>query len=95
MMTSTSIQNDSWWPSDVKITVVAMDVKSFIRTFENVFDQLAELRIQVQEQCEDLENACYKAETQHRKNVNDLAGAFDVSSNVFMVLFHGCRSLRM
>ncbi|KAI9287599.1 exocyst complex component Sec10-like protein [Umbelopsis sp. AD052] len=55
----------------------AMDVKSFIRTFENVFDKLAELRIQVQEQCEDLENACYKAETQHRKNVNDLAGSFD------------------
>ncbi|KAI8579596.1 hypothetical protein K450DRAFT_241761 [Umbelopsis ramanniana AG] len=55
----------------------AMDVKSFIRTFENVFDQLAELRIQVKEQCEDLENACYKAETQHRKNVNDLASSFD------------------
>ena len=69
-----------------------MDVKSFIRTFENVFDQLAELRIQVQEQCEDLENACYKAETQHRKNVNDLAGSFDVSSMYLWYRFQGCPS---
>lgn len=56
-----------------------MDAKSFIRTFENVFDQLAELRIQVQEHCEELENTCYKAEMQHRKNVNELTGSFDVS----------------
>jgi hypothetical protein len=55
-----------------------MDAKSFIRTFENVFDQLAEMRIQVQEQCEELENACYKAEMQHRKNVIDLTSSFDV-----------------
>lgn len=55
-----------------------MDAKSFIRTFENVFDQLAELRIDVQEQCEELENECYKAETQHQQNVNDLTSSFDV-----------------
>ncbi|CAO3675747.1 unnamed protein product [Umbelopsis vinacea] len=54
----------------------AMDANS-IRTFENVFDQLAELRIQVQEHCEELENTCYKAEMQHRKNVNELTGSFD------------------
>ncbi|CAM0136693.1 Exocyst complex component 5 [Umbelopsis sp. WA50703] len=55
----------------------AMDAKSFIRTFENVFDQLAELRIEVQGQCEELENECYKAEAHHQQNVNDLTSSFD------------------
>jgi hypothetical protein len=58
-----------------------MDAKSFIRTFENVFDQLAELRIEVQGQCEELENECYKAEAHHQQNVNDLTSSFDVRRN--------------
>lgn len=66
-----------------------MDAKSFIRTFENVFDQLAELRIQVQEHCEELENTCYKAEMQHRKNVNELTGSFDVRWHSWQAQRHG------
>ncbi|RUS21835.1 exocyst complex component Sec10-like protein [Endogone sp. FLAS-F59071] len=55
----------------------AFDPKPFTRTFQNVIDELVEIRNRVQERCEDLEDATQLAEAVHKKKVQDLAGTFE------------------
>ncbi|EIE80071.1 hypothetical protein RO3G_04776 [Rhizopus delemar RA 99-880] len=54
----------------------AFDPKPFIRTFEGVIEELHQLKIRVQEQCNELENSTRTAEMEYRQNVGDLHGAF-------------------
>jgi hypothetical protein len=56
----------------------AFDPKPFIRTFENVLSELEQLRIRVQEQCNELEASSQAAEAQYKNNITDLHGAFEV-----------------
>lgn len=58
----------------------AFDPKPFIRTFENVLEELQHLKTRVQEQCNELENSTQTAEQEYKRNITDLHGAFDVSS---------------
>ncbi|KAL0087343.1 exocyst complex component Sec10-domain-containing protein [Phycomyces blakesleeanus] len=62
---------------DEKEQKAAFDPKPFIRTFENVLDELSVLRTHVQEQCDELESSVQVAELQYRKSVVDLHGSFD------------------
>ncbi|KAI9013349.1 exocyst complex component Sec10-like protein [Phycomyces nitens] len=62
---------------DEKEQKAAFDPKPFIRTFENVLDELNVLRTQVQDQCDELESSVQVAESQYRKSVVDLHGSFD------------------
>lgn len=59
----------------------AFDPKPFIRTFEGVIEELHQLKIRVQEQCNELENSTRTAEMEYRQNVGDLHGAFAVRNN--------------
>ncbi|KAI7890173.1 exocyst complex component Sec10-domain-containing protein [Mucor mucedo] len=53
------------------------DPKPFIRTFENVLEELQHLKTRVQEQCSELENSTQTAELEYKRNITDLHGAFD------------------
>ncbi|KAI7864046.1 exocyst complex component Sec10-like protein [Spinellus fusiger] len=53
------------------------DPKPFIRTFENVLDELNILQRNVQEQCDELESSVQVAELQYKKSVIELQGSFD------------------
>ncbi|KAG0959409.1 hypothetical protein G6F31_011683 [Rhizopus arrhizus] len=54
----------------------AFDPKPFIRTFEGVIEELHQLKIRLQEQCNELESSTRTAEKEYRQNVGDLHGAF-------------------
>ncbi|KAI8149998.1 exocyst complex component Sec10-like protein [Fennellomyces sp. T-0311] len=55
----------------------AFDPKPFIRTFENVLDELVQLRTRVQEQCDELENSTQIVEHQYKKDIADMQSAFE------------------
>jgi hypothetical protein len=57
----------------------AFDSKPFIRTFESVLEELHQLRTRVQHQCNELESSAQAAESEYKRNITDLHGAFDVS----------------
>ncbi|KAJ8658818.1 hypothetical protein O0I10_005545 [Lichtheimia ornata] len=54
----------------------AFDPKPFIRTFENVLEELKQLRTRVQEQCDELESSTQAVEHQYKKDIADMQGAF-------------------
>ncbi|KAG2203235.1 hypothetical protein INT46_000425 [Mucor plumbeus] len=55
----------------------AFDSKPFIRTFESVLEELHQLRTRVQHQCNELESSAQAAESEYKRNITDLHGAFD------------------
>ncbi|KAI8388105.1 exocyst complex component Sec10-like protein [Radiomyces spectabilis] len=55
----------------------AFDPKPFIRTFENVLDELKQLRTRVQQQCDELEANTQKADLQYKKNITELQDSFE------------------
>ncbi|KAI9478733.1 MAG: exocyst complex component Sec10-like protein [Benjaminiella poitrasii] len=57
--------------------VNAFDPKSLIRTFENVLEELQQLKTRVQQQCIELESSTQSAELEHKKNITDLHDAFE------------------
>lgn len=59
-------------------TIAAFDPKPFIRTFENVLEELKQLRTRVQEQCDELESSTQAVEHQYKKDIADMQGAFQV-----------------
>ncbi|KAG2221177.1 hypothetical protein INT45_007754 [Circinella minor] len=54
----------------------AFDPKPFIRTFENVLDELIQLRTRVQEQCDELENSTQIVEHQYKQDIADMHNSF-------------------
>ncbi|KAL1927727.1 hypothetical protein VTP01DRAFT_3548 [Rhizomucor pusillus] len=54
----------------------SFDPKPYIRTFENVLEELKHLRTRVQEQCEELENSANTVEMQYKKDIADMQNAF-------------------
>ncbi|CAO3578914.1 unnamed protein product [Absidia cylindrospora] len=55
---------------------VVLDPKPFVRTFEHVLEELQQLRVRVQHQCDELESGTQKAEQHYKKNIIDMQGAF-------------------
>ncbi|KAI9310283.1 exocyst complex component Sec10-like protein [Dichotomocladium elegans] len=58
-------------------SAAALDPKPFIRTFENVLEDLQQLQTRVQEQCDELESSAQAAEHQYKKDIADMQGAFE------------------
>lgn len=65
---------------DHAFMTAAFDPKPFIRTFENVLEELKQLRTRVQEQCDELESSTQAVEHQYKKDIADMQGAFQVSN---------------
>jgi hypothetical protein len=57
-----------------------MDPKPFVRTFEQVLEELQQLRIRVQHQCDELEAGTQKAEQHYKKTIINMQDAFKVKS---------------
>ncbi|KAI8089981.1 exocyst complex component Sec10-like protein [Halteromyces radiatus] len=55
---------------------VVLDPKPFVRTFEQVLEELQQLRIRVQHQCDELELGTQKAEQQYKQNIVNMQDAF-------------------
>lgn len=69
--------------SHLPVTIAAFDPRPFIRTFENVLQELERLRTRVQDQCDELENSTQLMELQYKKDVADMQGAFEVNTRFF------------
>ncbi|KAI8063627.1 exocyst complex component Sec10-like protein [Gongronella butleri] len=55
---------------------VVLDPKPFVRTFEQVLEELQQLRVRIQHQCDELELGTQQVEQQHKKNIMDLQSSF-------------------